>query len=148
MDLNAAVIASLVFGVVSFVILVVYIVTVNYILPNYPSSMPWSTITFYGSILALFLVLPLNITYSSLASTDDLQNKSGGENSATMNTVFIATLMTLLSLVNWLVFYTQYANIGSSASDTAQYLQLMLPANLLLSIVMVSIIITHKFSQI
>jgi len=145
MDLNAAVTAALIFGVISFIIVVGYIIGVNFIFPKYSGLPPWSTITFYGGVTLLSIILLLNITYSSLASTDDIQNNPG---ESTMNTGFIATLMTLLSIVNWLVFYTQYANIGTSASDTEEYLQLLLPANLLLSIVMVSMIFSKKFSEV
>jgi hypothetical protein len=145
MDVNGVAIAGLVFGIISFLALLVYFVTVNLILPSYgSSSVPWNMIMFYISAFALLLILPLNITYSSL-SRDVLENKVGN---ITTNTVFIITLMVLLSIVNILVGYFQYLNIGKNMTDTTEYLQLLLPANLLISVIAVSLITMNQLAHL
>jgi len=149
MDVNAAVIAALVFGIVSFLGLVVYLVTVNFILPNNPGTMSWGKITFYITAFLLPCILILNTTYSSLdmETLNTLTNDKNAK-SPTINTVFITTLMVLLSVVNVLIGYTQYTTIGGSAADTTEYLQLLLPANLLISTIAVAIIMMQKLAGI
>ena len=109
MNVNAAVIAALVFGILSFVGLVVYLVTVNIILPNYNGFPPWNAILFYISGFGVLCTLILNIAYYSL-DTETLQTNTtyGDTKTPTINTVFIITLMSLFSVVNILVGYTQY----------------------------------------
>ena len=94
-------------------------------------------------------ILILNTTYSSLdiETLNTLTNDKNAK-SPTINTVFITTLMVLLSVVNVLLGYTQYTNIGGSATDTTEYLQLLLPANLLISTIAVAIIMMQKLAGI
>jgi len=140
MDVNSVSIAGLVFGVISFVGLLMYLVIVNFILPKYSSSVPLGDILFYASIVGMLIILPLNITYGSLAGS--------GKSSDQMNTAFIATVMVLLTIVNVLVGYSEYLKIGTSAAYTGQYLQILLPANLLISVIAVSIIIMKQIGHI
>ena len=145
MDVNGVAVAGLVFGIISFLALLVYFITVNLILPNYAgSSVPWNMIMYYISVLGLVIIFPLNITYSSL-SPDALDNKVG---EVTTSTVFIITLMTLFSVVNVLIGYFQYLNIGKNMTDTTEYLQLLLPANLFISIIAVSLITMQKLTYL
>ena len=149
MNVNAAVIAALVFGILSFVGLVAYLFIVNIILPNYNGAPPWNVITFYITAFALFCAIILNISYSSL-SMETLQTNTtyGDTKTPTINTVFIITLMSLLSVANILVGYTGYLDIGTSAKETTEYLQLLLPANLFISTIAVAIIMMQKLSGI
>jgi len=140
MDVNSVSIAGLVFGVISFVGLLMYLVIVNFILPKYSSSVPLGDILFYASIVGMLIILPLNTTYGSLAGS--------GKSSDQMNTAFIATVMVLLTIVNVLVGYSEYLKIGTSAAYTGQYLQILLPANLLISVIAVSIIIMKQIGHI
>jgi hypothetical protein len=131
-------IAGLVFGVVSFIILCMYIIITTFVLPGYRGGLPpWGDIGVYSCIFGLFLLLPLNIAFSSIAGTSTPK----------VNNAFIITLAVLLSALNIGIGYTAYLKIGKSMKGTLDYLEVGLPANLFLSIIAVATIVMNVLAQ-
>jgi hypothetical protein len=140
MDTTHLSIAGLVFGVVSFIILCMYIIITTFVLPQYRGGLPpLGDIGVYSCIFGLFLLLPLNITFSSIAGS--------GTSTPNVNNAFIITLAILLSALNIGIGYTAYLKIGKSMKGTLDYLEVGLPANLFLSIIAVATIVMNVLAR-
>jgi len=133
-------IVGTVFGIVAFIGLCLYIVAINFIFPQYSGMMPVIDMIFYMICLGMGIIGILNAVYAGLAGS--------GKTSDTMNTAFIATILVLLSIVNVLIGYGEYLAMGTNMNNTVEYLQLLLPANLLISVLAVSMITMHKLSGV
>lgn len=133
-------IVGTVFGIVAFIGLCLYIVAINFIFPQYSGTMPVIDMIFYMICLGMGIIGILNAVYAGLAGS--------GKTSDTMNTAFIATILVLLSIVNVLLGYGEYLAMGTNMNNTVEYLQLLLPANLLISVLAVSMITMHKLSGV
>jgi len=133
-------IVGTVFGIVAFIGLCLYIVVIYVIFPQYSGSMPPMDMIFYIICLGMGIIGILNAVYGGLAGS--------GKTSDTMNTAFIATILLLLSIVNVLIGYGEYLTMGTSMENTVEYLQLLLPANLFISVLAVCIITMHKLSGV
>ena len=132
-------IAGLVFGVASFIVVCGYLVVINFVLPSYKGGiLPWGDIGGYSCMFALALLLPINFAFSSIAATSSTKIKEA----------LIITLMVLLSIINVLVGYTAYLRIGKSMTGTLDYLEIGLPANLLVSIVAVAMITMNTLASV
>jgi uncharacterized membrane protein YidH (DUF202 family) len=133
-------IAGLVFGVLSFIILCMYIIITTFVLPRYKGGLPpWGDMGLYACIFGLFLLLPLNFAFSSLAGA--------GTSTPNINRGFLITLTILLSILNIGIGYTAYLKIGKSMSGTLEYLEVGLPANLFVSIVAVAMIVMNALAR-
>jgi hypothetical protein len=89
-------------------------------------------------LILLRLILPINFAFSSLAGTA----------TPAINNALIITLMVLLSVINVLIGYTAYLKIGKSMTGTLNYLDIGLPANLLVSIIAVAMIMMNTLASV
>jgi len=134
-------IAALVFGVISFLLVIAYVVITHFVLPYSPAG--GITITdgiSYAVLIGLAVVMIINITYASL--------HGAGKTNPGSNTALVASSMTILAIANVALGYGAYIKIGKNMADSAQYFKLLLPANLLISVVASSLIIMQKVSSV
>jgi len=141
MDTTAISIAGLVFGLIAFLLVIAYVVVTHIVLPNSATG----TLTFanglsYAVVVGLGVVGIVNIAYTSLNAT--------GKTSPSTNVALIATTMTLLAIINIVLGYAEYSVMGTNMADRAQYFQMLLPANLLISVVATSLILMQKLSSV
>lgn len=141
MDTTAISIAGLVFGLIAFLLVIAYV----FIMPLISQYSPTGGIVFtdgisYAVLIGLAVVMIINITYASL--------HGAGKTNPGSDTGLIASSMTILAIANVALGYGAYVKIGKNMADSAQYFKLLLPANLLISVVATCLIIMQKVSSV
>lgn len=92
----------------------------------------------YAILFILLFIFCLDTAYLSLYS-------KGGATESTRHGL-IGTSMILLAIVNIALGYAVYKLNGTVNKDYAQYFNLMLPANMLITVIATSIIIMQKLT--
>jgi hypothetical protein len=140
-DVTGLSIAGVVLGTISLLIVCGYLIIINFILPSYKNgALPWADIGGYACIFGLALLFPINFAFSSMVGSENTTPQ--------INNALIITLTILLSVINVVIGYTAYLKIGKSMTGTLDYLEVGLPANLLVSIVAVAMIMMNTLASV
>ena len=128
--------AGLALGVVSLILVVGYIYYQEFMTV---SSSYWDTVG-YGILFILLFVLCMDTAYMSIYSA--------GNSTPALRNGLIGTTMTMLALSSIALGIAVFKINGTNNVENKQYVQFMLPANFLITVIATSIIIMQKLTSV